>query len=60
MNVLRVTLCESKHHEGAYGANDPAYDNSGLSDVVDDWGVFGLTSRFKGHYIRNIKERNPQ
>ncbi|MED6151845.1 hypothetical protein PIB30_086260 [Stylosanthes scabra] len=60
VNVLWVTLREPKRHEGAYGANDPAYDNSGLSDVVDDWGVFGLTSRFTGCYIRNIKERNPQ
>ncbi|MED6151744.1 hypothetical protein PIB30_085374, partial [Stylosanthes scabra] len=60
MNVLRVTLRESKRHEGAYGANDPAYDNIRLSDVVDDLGVFGLTSRFTGRYIRNIKERNPQ
>ncbi|MED6212916.1 hypothetical protein PIB30_088080 [Stylosanthes scabra] len=60
INVLRVTLRESKRHHGAYGANDPAYDNSGLWDVVDDWGVFGLTSRFPGRYIRNIKERNPQ
>ncbi|MED6124044.1 hypothetical protein PIB30_055269 [Stylosanthes scabra] len=33
INVLRVTLHESKHHEGAYGANNPAYDNSGLSDL---------------------------
>ncbi|MED6212238.1 hypothetical protein PIB30_081376, partial [Stylosanthes scabra] len=38
ISVLRVTLHELKRHEGAYGANDPAYDNSGLSDVVDDWG----------------------
>ncbi|MED6161843.1 hypothetical protein PIB30_064577, partial [Stylosanthes scabra] len=60
MNVLRVTLRESKRHEGAYRANDSAYDNSGLSDVVDDWGVFGLASRFTGHYIRNIRKRNPQ
>ncbi|MED6141324.1 hypothetical protein PIB30_102266, partial [Stylosanthes scabra] len=60
VNILWVMLRESKRHEGAYGANDPAYDNSGLSDVVDDWGVFRLTSRFTGGYIRNIKERNPQ
>ncbi|MED6174377.1 hypothetical protein PIB30_068498 [Stylosanthes scabra] len=60
MNALRVTLRESKRHEGAYRASDPAYDNSGLSDVVDDWGVFGLTSQFTGRYIRNVKERNPQ
>ncbi|MED6221971.1 hypothetical protein PIB30_059979 [Stylosanthes scabra] len=59
MNVLRVTLRESKRHEGAYGANDPAYDNSGLSDVVDDWGVFGLMSRFTGRYIRNIRRKPP-
>ncbi|MED6113560.1 hypothetical protein PIB30_071970 [Stylosanthes scabra] len=36
INVLRVMLRVSKHHDGAYGANDPAYDNSRLSDVVDD------------------------
>ncbi|MED6187985.1 hypothetical protein PIB30_081692 [Stylosanthes scabra] len=60
MNVLRVMLRESKRHEGACRANDPAYDNSGLADIVSDWGVFGLTSLFTGRYIRNIKERNPQ
>ncbi|MED6165081.1 hypothetical protein PIB30_096190 [Stylosanthes scabra] len=59
INVLRVTLRESKHHVGAYGANDSADDNSGLSDAVDDWGVFGLMSQLTGRYIRNIKERNP-
>ncbi|MED6221811.1 hypothetical protein PIB30_058297 [Stylosanthes scabra] len=59
MNVLQVTLRELKRHEGAYGANDPAYDNSGLSDVVDDWGIFGLTSRFTGHYICNIRRKPP-
>ncbi|MED6189158.1 hypothetical protein PIB30_093095 [Stylosanthes scabra] len=59
ISILRVTLRESKRHVGAYEANDLAYDNSGLSEVVDEWGVFGLTSRFTGRYIRNIKERNP-
>ncbi|MED6198856.1 hypothetical protein PIB30_070478 [Stylosanthes scabra] len=59
MNVLRVTLRESKHHEGACKANDPTYDNSELSDVVNDWGVFGLTSRFTGRYIRNIRKGTP-
>ncbi|MED6116930.1 hypothetical protein PIB30_104989, partial [Stylosanthes scabra] len=59
INVLRVTLRESKCHEGAYEANDPGYDNSGLSDVVNDWGLRTNVGIHR-HYIRNIKERNPQ
>ncbi|MED6149958.1 hypothetical protein PIB30_067589 [Stylosanthes scabra] len=58
MNVLRVTLRESKRHEGACGANDPAYDNSGLSDVVANVPIHSaLYTQYKGEKSPSIYDK---
>ncbi|MED6211468.1 hypothetical protein PIB30_073885 [Stylosanthes scabra] len=44
----RSDVYVSRSDSGGLRADIPAYDNSGLSSVVHDRGVFGLTSRCSG------------
>ncbi|MED6111456.1 hypothetical protein PIB30_052469 [Stylosanthes scabra] len=60
MNVLQVTLRESKRHEGACRANDPAYDNSGVSDVVSDWGGLRTSVPIHRALYTQYKGKKPQ
>ncbi|MED6201390.1 hypothetical protein PIB30_094454 [Stylosanthes scabra] len=54
----RSDVYVSRSDSGGLRADDPAYDNSGLSGVVHDRGVFGLTSRCTG-VIYAIRRETP-
>ncbi|MED6210944.1 hypothetical protein PIB30_068946 [Stylosanthes scabra] len=58
INVLRVTLRESKRHKGAYEVNDPTH-NSGLSDIVDDWGLRTNVPIHRALYTQYKGEKPP-
>ncbi|MED6141566.1 hypothetical protein PIB30_104738, partial [Stylosanthes scabra] len=54
----RSDVYVSRSDSGGLRADVPAYDNSGLLDVVHDRGVFGLTSRCTG-IIYAIRRKPP-